>query len=56
LLLCLELLHVGCHRHLAGEVVTGSFVGDEHRSGVCGCLVQYRASQGIWQAPGRTEL
>ncbi len=36
LLLCLEALGVCCHRHLAGEVLAGSFVGDEHRSGVCG--------------------
>jgi len=35
-LLCLEALGEGCHGELAGEVLAGSFVGDEHRGGSLG--------------------
>lgn len=44
LLLCLEALSVSCHCHLAGGVLAGGFVGDEHRVSV-GDLISIEPSE-----------
>lgn len=52
LLLSLEALGESCHRHLAGGVVLGELVGDEHWVSVVDSVII--EGQGSWQLPGRT--